>query len=63
VRHDKVASLRIKNGPASESEWQDILQKLFQQEPQPEINATASVRDGKSIDIVVRKEIQGITVS
>jgi hypothetical protein len=63
VRHDKVGSLRIKNCPALEAEWQEILQNIFQLEPQPEIKVTATVQAGSSIALVVRKEIQGITVS
>lgn len=63
VRHDKVGSLRIKNCPASESEWQEILHNIFQLEPQPEIKVTAAVQAGPSIALVVRKEIQGVTVS
>jgi hypothetical protein len=63
VKHDKVGSLRVKNCPASEPEWQQILDGLLQQEPQADIQATATVSDGSDISIVVRKSIQGITVS
>ncbi|KAF4957364.1 hypothetical protein FSARC_11316 [Fusarium sarcochroum] len=56
-----VVSLRVKNCPASESEWQRILEDLFQQEPLPDIQATATIQSGKSISITIRKEIQGIT--
>jgi hypothetical protein len=62
VKHDRVVSLRVKNCPASESEWQQILEDLFQQEPLPDIQATATVQSQKSISITIRKEIQGITV-
>jgi hypothetical protein len=55
-------SLRVNNCPASESEWQKILKSLFQQEPLPDIQATATVQSEKSISITLRKEIQGITV-
>ncbi|KAJ4254885.1 hypothetical protein NW762_009683 [Fusarium torreyae] len=61
VKHDRVVSLRVKNCPASESEWQRILEDLFQQEPLPDIQATATVQSGKSISITIRKDIQGIT--
>ncbi|KAM0427039.1 hypothetical protein ACHAPT_007937 [Fusarium lateritium] len=57
----KVVSLRVKNCPASEDEWQSILEALFQQEPVPDIQATATVQSDKSISITIRKEIQGIT--
>ncbi|SPJ87921.1 related to mitotic apparatus protein p62 [Fusarium torulosum] len=61
LKHDRVVSLRVKNCPASESEWQKILEDLFQQEPLPDIQATATVQSQKSISITIRKEIQGIT--
>lgn len=63
VKHDRVVSLRVKNCPASEDEWQSILEALFQQEPVPDIQATATVQSDKNISITIRKEIQGITVS
>ncbi|QPC79580.1 hypothetical protein HYE68_010332 [Fusarium pseudograminearum] len=61
LKHDKVMSLRVSNCPASESEWKRILQSLFQQEPLPDIQATATVQSEKSISITLRKEVQGIT--
>ncbi|RSL56019.1 hypothetical protein CEP54_009080 [Fusarium duplospermum] len=61
LKHDRVVSLRVKNCPASEDEWQSILEALFQQEPVPDIQATATVQSDKSISITIRKEIQGIT--
>ncbi|KAF5700958.1 mitotic apparatus p62 [Fusarium mundagurra] len=61
LKHDKVVSLRVKNCPASESEWQRILEDLFQQEPLLDIQATATVQSDKSISITIRKDIQGIT--
>ncbi|ESU12313.1 hypothetical protein FGSG_06241 [Fusarium graminearum PH-1] len=54
-------SLRVNNCPASESEWREILKSLFQQEPLPDIQATATVQSEKSISITLRKEVQGIT--
>ncbi|KAF5670329.1 mitotic apparatus p62 [Fusarium heterosporum] len=61
LKHDRVVSLRVKNCPASESEWQQILEDLFQQKPLPDIQATATVQTQKTISITIRKEIQGIT--
>ncbi|CAM1503915.1 Fc.00g015060.m01.CDS01 [Cosmosporella sp. VM-42] len=61
VKHDRVSSLRVKNCPASEAEWQGILEALLRQEPLPDIQATATVQSGSSISITVRKQIQGIT--
>ncbi|KAF4441914.1 hypothetical protein F53441_11874 [Fusarium austroafricanum] len=60
-RRPWVVSLRVKNCPASESEWQQILEDLFQQNPLPDIQATATIQSEKSISITIRKEIQGIT--
>lgn len=62
MKHDRVMSLRVSNCPASESEWQQTLESLFQQKPLPDIQATATVQSEKSISITLRKEIQGITV-
>ncbi len=63
VRHDKIGSLRVKNCPVSESEWQDILVKVFEQDALPEISVTAAVLESSSISVVIRKSVQGITVS
>ncbi|KAH7157050.1 hypothetical protein EDB81DRAFT_411415 [Dactylonectria macrodidyma] len=61
VKQDRAASLRVKNCPASEPEWQGILESLFTQEPLPGIQATATVQSEASISITIRKETQGIT--
>ncbi|KAM0343716.1 hypothetical protein ACHAPU_008307 [Fusarium lateritium] len=61
LKHDRVVPLRVKNCPASESEWQQILEDLFQQKPLPGIQATATVQTQNTISITIRKEIQGIT--
>ncbi|KAI5466925.1 hypothetical protein BGZ63DRAFT_11970 [Mariannaea sp. PMI_226] len=61
LKHDRVSSLRVKNCPASESEWQAILEAVFKQSPLSHIQATATVQSGSSISITIRKEIQGIT--
>lgn len=63
VRHDRVASLRTKNCPVSETEWQNILRLIFEQQPQPDIQATATIQTESSLSITVRKQVQGITVS
>lgn len=62
MKQDRLSSLRVKNCPASESEWQAILEALLNQEPLADIKATATVQSESSISITVRKEIQGITV-
>ncbi|KAH7154998.1 hypothetical protein B0J13DRAFT_654517 [Dactylonectria estremocensis] len=61
LKPDRAASLRVKNCPASEPEWQAILESLFTQEPLPGIQATATVQSEASISITIRKETQGIT--
>jgi hypothetical protein len=63
VKQDRVASLRVKNCPASEAEWEDILQHVLRQDPIPDIHASAVVETGSSISLTIRKQIQGITVS
>lgn len=61
LKQDRIASLRVKNCPVSESEWQDILQSLFQLRPLSDIQATATVEADTSIAVTVRKIIQGTT--
>ncbi|GAO14268.1 uncharacterized protein UV8b_08133 [Ustilaginoidea virens] len=61
LRHDRVASLRTKNCPVSETEWQNILRLIFEQQPQPDIQATATIQTESSLSITVRKQVQGIT--
>ncbi|KAG8419068.1 hypothetical protein J3459_011562 [Metarhizium acridum] len=61
LRHDRVASLRVKNCPVSEAEWQTVLQSVFEQQPLPDIQASATVQSGSSISLTVRKQVQGIT--
>jgi hypothetical protein len=63
VKHDRVASLRVKNCPASEAEWEEILQHVLRQQPIPDIYASAIVQADSSISVTIRKQIQGITVS
>lgn len=46
----------------SESEWEDILQSLFQLKPLPDIQSTATVEADTSIAITIRKIVQGTTV-
>jgi hypothetical protein len=62
VRHDRTASLCVKNCPVSEDEWQAILQSIFEQAPQPDIQASATVQSASSMSLTIRKKVQGITV-
>ncbi|OTA07232.1 Lif1p-like protein [Trichoderma parareesei] len=61
LKHDRVSSLRVANCPVSESEWQTILQSLFDLQPAGDIQATASIKSEASLSITVRKRVQGIT--
>ncbi|KAI9158491.1 hypothetical protein HJFPF1_06486 [Paramyrothecium foliicola] len=61
LKNDKVASLRVKNCPASEKEWHAILSSLLNQEYLPDIQATATVQSESTISVTIRKQIQGIT--
>lgn len=63
VKHDRIASLKVKNSPLSDAEWEEILLAFFNQEPLNDINATATVQTEASITITIRKQVQGITVS
>ncbi|TFB04860.1 hypothetical protein CCMA1212_002966 [Trichoderma ghanense] len=61
LKHDRVSSLRVTNCPVSESEWQTILQSLFELQPAGDIQATAIIESEISLSITVRKRVQGIT--
>ncbi|KAK2605919.1 hypothetical protein QQS21_003645 [Conoideocrella luteorostrata] len=61
LRHDRISSLRIENCPVSESEWQDILTSIFEQEILSDIQVSAAVQSEVSISLTVRKQVQGIT--
>ncbi|OHE99242.1 hypothetical protein CORC01_05523 [Colletotrichum orchidophilum] len=56
VRHDKVASLRVKNSPVSEEEWVAILTAVLQQEPAGDIEAIASVENESVLTLTIRKK-------
>ncbi|GJN84895.1 hypothetical protein PLIIFM63780_008459 [Purpureocillium lilacinum] len=61
LKHDRVSSLRVKNCPVSEKEWEQILESIFEQELVEDIQATATVSTDSSISVTVRKQVQGIT--
>ncbi|POR34135.1 Uncharacterized protein TPAR_05641 [Tolypocladium paradoxum] len=61
LKHDRVASLRVKSCPVSEKEWEQILDSLLQAELVEDIQATATVQTASSISLTVRKQVQGIT--
>ncbi|PHH89704.1 hypothetical protein CDD83_5455 [Cordyceps sp. RAO-2017] len=61
LKHDRVASLRVKNCPVSETEWEHILLALLQQEPVEGIQAAANIQPDSSICLTIRKQVQGIT--
>ncbi len=63
VRHDRIDKLRIKNCPCSQDEWEHILTSiLLDGQAVPDVDATASVEDGTSLTITLRKRVQSITV-
>ncbi|KAJ6441944.1 DNA double-strand break repair and VJ recombination XRCC4 [Purpureocillium lavendulum] len=61
LKHDRVSSLRVKNCPVTEKEWEQILVSIFEQEVIEDIQATATVSSESSISLTVRKQVQGIT--
>ncbi|WYZ36564.1 hypothetical protein EsH8_II_000070 [Colletotrichum jinshuiense] len=56
LRHDKVASLRVKNCPCAEDEWVSILAAVFRQEPANDIEVLASVENESALTLTVRKK-------
>ncbi|KAF9877727.1 hypothetical protein CkaCkLH20_04862 [Colletotrichum karsti] len=56
LRHDKIASLRVKNSPCSEEEWVSILTSVISQDPANDVEVVASVEDESSITLTVRKK-------
>jgi len=71
VKQSKVSSLKAKNGPCTQDEWTLILESVLlgtrdsdsQTELFDGVETVASVQENKSIDIVIRKRTEGITVS
>ncbi|TWU78730.1 hypothetical protein ED733_006480 [Metarhizium rileyi] len=61
LRHDRVSSLRVKNCPVSETEWQTILQSVLGQQPRPDIQVSATVQSRSSISLVIRRQVEGFT--
>ncbi|KJZ80372.1 hypothetical protein HIM_00222 [Hirsutella minnesotensis 3608] len=61
LKHDRIASLRVKNCPVSETEWEHILSALLRQEAVDDIQVAAAVQSNSSISLTVRKQVQGIT--
>ncbi|KAL2882414.1 hypothetical protein SGCOL_002154 [Colletotrichum sp. CLE4] len=56
LRHDKVASLRVKNSPVSEEEWVAILNAVLRQEPADGVEAVASVENESVLTLTIRKK-------
>ncbi|KAJ0304091.1 hypothetical protein COL5a_005225 [Colletotrichum fioriniae] len=56
LRHDKVASLRVKNSPVSEEEWVTILTAVLHQEPAEDVEAIASVENESVLTLTIRKK-------
>lgn len=71
MKHSRTASLKTKNCPCSQDEWENILSLLLLGKPiQNEENdiyqgleIIADVDNQVSISLTIRKRIEGITVS
>ncbi|KAJ6783721.1 hypothetical protein PWT90_05471 [Aphanocladium album] len=61
IKHDRIAALKVKNSPLSDSEWESTLLSFFNQEPLSDINAAATVQSEASISITIRKQVEGIS--
>ncbi|RDA93813.1 hypothetical protein CP533_6363 [Ophiocordyceps camponoti-saundersi (nom. inval.)] len=61
LRHNRVASLRAKNCPVSEQEWEQILGTVLRREQIDDIQVEASVQTGVSASLMIRKQVKGIT--
>ena len=71
VKQNKVPTLRSKNSPCSPEEWGKILESIIlgnaveddQRELLDGVEAVATIELGKSIDVTIKKRVEGITVS
>lgn len=68
MKQNEVHTLRSKNSPVNEDEWEHVLKLVLHGEvlPDSQIEAVAIVNDRnekKRIDITIRKNVEGITVS
>ena len=71
VKHDKVSSLKAKNSPCSQDEWETILQSILLEKAVEDsqrslldgVEVAASIEPLKSIEVTIRKRTEGITVS
>ncbi|PFH60034.1 hypothetical protein XA68_11555 [Ophiocordyceps unilateralis] len=61
LRHNRVASLRAKNCPVPEREWEQILGAVLRREQDDDIQAVASVQSNLSASLTIRKQVKGIT--
>lgn len=71
VKHNRSASLKTKNCPCSQNDWDNILSMLLLGKPVEDeeidvykgLEIIADVEDQVSISLTIRKRIEGITVS
>lgn len=71
MKQTQVHSLRAKNAQCDDREWEKILEALLKQDQNEsfgkdissDIEMVASVQEGHSITMTIRKHVQGITVS
>lgn len=62
LRHDRISTLKVKNGPCSEDEWERFLTAiLLGRDSAPDIEAAAHVAEEDSITVTIRRRVQGIT--
>jgi hypothetical protein len=70
VKQQKVSTFRSKNSPCSTEEWVTILESILlgranddsQHELLAGVEAVALIDSQKTIDVTVRKRVEGITV-
>ncbi|PHH65180.1 hypothetical protein CDD81_3311 [Ophiocordyceps australis] len=61
LKHNDVASLRVKNCPVSLQEWEHVLEAVLGDERLDGIHATATVQPKALLSLTVRKQVQGVT--
>ncbi|KAH8888379.1 hypothetical protein GQ53DRAFT_264429 [Thozetella sp. PMI_491] len=61
LKHDNIEKLRVANSPSSSDEWETILTAvLYNRKAIDGVEAVAKIHDGQSIDVVIRRRVEGI---
>ena len=64
VKHKNIEQLRASHSPCSSDEWESILTTvLHNQESGDDVEAVAKLHNAQSVDIIVRRRVEGINVS